>query len=110
MYFNYFLIVIYTFLSSLAALLWKKAASRNDSIKQLIFEESFLYIGGICYLASSIGSIIALKYLPYSTVYFFSALTYVWSIILAKTYLKEKISFSQIIATMLILSGVFLIT
>lgn len=106
----YFFILCYTFLSSLAALFLKKAANKEKKLSQLIFFDNFLYIGGFLYLIASIGSIIALKYLPYSTVYFLSSFTYVWSILLAKFYLNEQIDSNKIISICFIVSGVLLIS
>ncbi len=96
-------------MSSLAALFLKTASGNNKNIIQLIFFDVHFYLGGLLYFGASLGTIIALKYLAYSTVYFFSAFTYIWSVILAKIFLQEKISFNKVTAIGLILIGILFI-
>lgn len=105
----YFIIILYTFISSLAAIFLKKASDKNKSFLSLCFGDKHFYIGGVLYFLASIGTIIALKYLPYGIVYALSSITYCWTLILAYLILSEKITKIKIIAIIIILTGVFLL-
>lgn len=105
----YLLIIGYTFLASLAALLLKKASEKQNSFKGLLFFDFYFYMGGMFYFLASIGTIIALKHMSYLLVYFLSALTYVWSVVLGVIVLKEAMSLRKIIAIGLIFMGIILL-
>ncbi len=108
--FRYYLLVIgYTFLSSFAAFFLKKASIKERKGNQILFLKPFFYLGVALYFIASIGSIIALKYLSYSTVYFMSAFTYIWSMLLGITLLKENLNAMKTISILLIITGIFLI-
>ncbi len=105
----YLLIIGYTFLASLAALLLKKASERQDNVKGLLFFDPYFYMGGMFYFLASIGTIIALKHMSYLLVYFLSALTYVWSVVLGVSILKETITLRKIFAVGFIFIGIILL-
>lgn len=105
----YLLILFYTFLSSLAAFFLKKISNnKNLSIKSILLDIN-IYIGGFLYFVSAILTIIALMELPYNIVYSLSALTYVWSIIVAKMFFDEKLSMNKVLSILLIILGVCLV-
>ena len=87
---------------------FKKGAENVDNFLSLIFNFK-IYIGGFFYVTAAILNIFVLKYLPYSIVLPLTAMTYIWTMILAKIALGEKITSNKIIGTILIILGSLLI-
>lgn len=106
----YIFIGIYTLFSSIAALFLKRASDTKLPFVRLIFFNKDFYIGIGLYFLASVGSIVALKYLPYSVVYSLSAMTYIWTLIIARIFLKEELSRQKIVGVSFIFVGVFCIT
>lgn len=100
-------IIIMTLLGSFGGFFFKK--STNGTTILSILKNKFLYIGGIVYLGSAILNIIVLKYMPLSVVLPMTAITYIWSMIISRFVLKEKITLFKIWGMMAIISGVVLI-
>lgn len=101
----YLLIVFYTFLGSLGALFLKKS---TKNLKKILLS-CYFYIGGLFYVLGALGSIIALRILPYGIVYSMSGLTYLWTSLLGLFYLKEELTKRKFIGSLCILLGVILI-
>jgi drug/metabolite transporter (DMT)-like permease len=95
-------------LSAVAALFLKKASDAKLKLINFLFFNLHFYIGLGLYFFASLGSIIALKYLPYGIVYALSSTTYVWTLVLSRIFLSEKITRNKVFSVMLILSGIFL--
>ena len=68
-----------------------------------------LYIGGILYVIAAVLNIVALKYLPYSIVLPLTAITYIWTIIISRLMLKEKVNKEKVIGIILIIIGAIFI-
>lgn len=85
---------------------------KNDIIYPLILllENVYLYYGGILYILAAILNIFVLKYLEYSIVLPLTAITYIWTMLISKIYLKEKITKLKILGVILIVIGSYLIT
>jgi len=103
----YFLLLLMTQLGALAGFFLKKTSSTR-TLKELLCCKH-LYGGAILYLASAIINIYVLRYLAYSVVLPLTSITYVWTMILARTFLGEKISYRKRIGVLLILIGSFAI-
>jgi drug/metabolite transporter (DMT)-like permease len=101
------LIFLLTFLGSLAALFLKKA-SESKNVKTLILNVNF-YIGGALYCGAAIINIYVLRYLNYSTVLPLTSLTYIWTMIVSRSVLKEKLNPKKIVGVIGILIGAILI-
>ncbi|GHU97763.1 permease [Spirochaetia bacterium] len=101
------LLVIMTLLGSVAALFLKKA-SAYKGIKKIL-SNSNLYIGGGLYFIAALINIFVLQYLNYSTVLPLTSLTYIWTMLLSRFVLKEKISIQKSIGVVGILIGSMLI-
>lgn len=104
----YLIFPIMTFLGALGGFFFKKGAERIDNFLSLILNWQ-IYVGGIFYVIAALLNILALKYLPYSIVLPLTAMTYIWTMIIAKLAFNEKITFNKIIGTMLIIIGSVLI-
>jgi len=100
----YVLILIMTLTASFASLFLKKSTV-NRAILSIITNK-YLYIGGSLYVLVAFFNIWILKLLPYSVVVPLGSITYIWTMIIAGVFLKEKIGAGKIIGVLLILAGV----
>jgi drug/metabolite transporter (DMT)-like permease len=96
-----------TVMGSVAALFFKRA-SLSGSLSHLLLNVN-LYIGGGIYLVSAVICIIALRYLEYSVVLPITSLTYVWTLIIAGIFLKEKVTKRKVMGLVFIVCGAALI-
>lgn len=97
-----------TLIGALAALFLKKA-SVFKSVKRLFLNYNF-YFGGFLYFITALINIYVLKYLDYSVVLPFTALTYFWTMIISRIFLKEVLSMRKVIGLVSIIIGVWVIT
>ncbi|MGG5460372.1 EamA family transporter [Clostridium sp. B9] len=104
----YLIFPIMTFLGALGGFFFKKGSQNIENFLSLILNWK-IYIGGIFYLTAALLNILVLKYLPYSIVLPLTAMTYIWTMIIAKIALYEKITRNKIIGTILIILGSVLI-
>lgn len=100
----YLLIPIATLLGSLGAFFFKRASEKIKDLKSLILNIN-LYVGGVFYVLGALINIVILKFLPYSIVPPLMSFTYVWTIIISKIFLKEKIKKTQIFGVILLVLG-----
>ena len=100
----YFLFPIMTLLGALGGYFFKKGADNLNGLLSLILNWR-VYLGGIFYVSAALLNIIALKFLPYSIVLPLTAMTYIWTMIISKVALGEKITRNKIIGTILIIIG-----
>lgn len=97
-----------TWLGALGGFFLKKASEfsfeteRRAVIIRLLFGVGLYGFGAIL-------NIIALQYLPYTTVFPLTAITYIWTMLLSFWLLKERIGVRKIIGVLLILSGAFVL-
>jgi len=100
----YFLIITSTLTAAIASFSLKK--STNGGTVLSIIVNKYLYIGGFLYIISALFNIWILKRMPYSVVVPLGSFTYIWTMIIAGIFLKEKIGIGKIIGVVLIFSGV----
>ena len=93
-----------TLLGALGGYFFKKGAENLNGIVSLILNWRD-YIGGIFYVSAAILNIVVLKFLSYSIVLPLTAMTYIWTMIISKIALGEKITKNKIIGTILIILG-----
>lgn len=103
----YLLIPVMTLMGAVASIFFKKASSGNG-LKAVICNIN-LYIGGFLYLASAVINIIVLRYLNYSVVLPLTSITYIWTMILTYSILKEKITAKKIFGVGCIVLGAVLV-
>lgn len=103
----YIVLIIMTIVGSVASLFLKKA-SGSESIIELLKNKN-IYIGGFLYLASAILNIYILKYLDYSVVLPLTSITYIWTLVISYSILKEKISYKKVAGVICILIGALII-
>ena len=100
---NYLGIIIMGFIAAVASYFLKKATN-NDTLKALLRCKS-LYVGGFLYVLAALITVYLLQVLPYSVVVPLSSVTYIWTMVLSKKLLGEKVSPQKIIGVALILFG-----
>jgi len=105
----YHLVVIIITLTSAFASLALKKSTTNGTIISIVTNKN-LYIGGLLYVAAAFLNIWILKKLPYSVVVPLGSITYIWTMLIAYFFLKEKIGIGKIIGIFLIIAGVVCIT
>lgn len=103
----YVILIGGTMLGALASMLFKQASEKEEIIK--VLWDIRLYIGGFLYLASALIDIYVLRFLDYSAALPFTAITYIWTLILACVVLKEKISGKKILGVGMIVLGAILV-
>lgn len=100
----YLLFPLMTLLGALGGFFFKKGAQNLNGILSLITNWK-VYVGGIFYVSAALLNILALKFLPYSIVLPLTGMTYIWTMIISKIALGEKITRNKIIGTILIILG-----
>lgn len=91
--------------ASVASFFLKKATANGLRISTLLMTP-YLYMGGGLYVVSSLMNLYLLRRLPYSLVVPLGALTYIWTLILSRRFLGERITRQKILGIVLILVGV----
>jgi drug/metabolite transporter (DMT)-like permease len=90
--------------ASFASFFLKK--STNGGTVLSIIKNKYLYIGGFLYVIAALFNIWLLQKMPYFVVVPLGSICYIWTMIIAGFFLKEKIGMGKIIGVLLILSGV----
>lgn len=103
----YFMIIIMTLMGATASLFLKKASISNGILDMI--KNPNLYIGGFIYVASAGINIYILRFLNYSVVLPMTSITYIWTMILSSSILKEKISRRKIFGVGLIVMGAVMV-
>lgn len=98
------IIILMTLLGSFGGFFFKKSTGGITIVS--IIKNKFLYIGGILYVAAAVLNIIVLKYMPLSIVLPMTAITYIWSMIISRIILKEKITIFKLAGMISIIIGV----
>ena len=106
--FLYIFIIFMTFFGALGALCFKKAVN-NVVEERLLLINPFIYAGLFCYITSAFLNIVLLNFLDYSILYPMTAITYIWSMFLARCCLGEKITVRKIIGVIWVLIGILML-
>lgn len=104
----YIILIIMTLIGAIASFSLKKASSTDGLFNML--KHKPLYLGGGLYLISALLNIYVLRYIDYSIVLPLTAITYVWTMILSRVFLGEKMSMKKATGVCLIAIGAFLLT
>ena len=100
----YFLVVVMTFTATFASFFLKKSTGGGTILS--IIRNKYFYIGGFLYVLVALFSVWLLKKLPYSAFLPLGSICYIWTMIIAYIFLKEKINKGKIIGVIFILCGV----
>lgn len=104
----YLLLIIMTLMGAFAGFFLKKASANLELSIKKILKNKYLYVGGILYLLSAFLNIYILSYMDYSIVLPLTSVTYIWTMIISKFMLNEKITKLKIGGVCAIIIGVLL--
>jgi len=109
-WYAFLLIMIATLIGAVGALYLKKGAAelKGSLLKKILTKN--LWFGLFLYGIASLFSFIALKNDNLSAVYALTSMSYIWVILIARKYLKEKINIYKWIGVCCIILGVVLLT
>jgi len=94
--------------ASFASFFLKKSTTGGTVISIII--NKYLYIGGFLYIIAALFNIWILKKMPYFVVVPLGSICYIWTMLIAGFFLKEKIGIGKITGVLLIIFGVICIT
>ncbi len=95
-------------LASFGSFFLKKATEDGLSPFVLIRKPA-LYLGGVLYVASALLNLYLLKLYPFSFVVPLGALTYIWTLVISRIWLKETVRVEKIAGICLIIAGVAMV-
>lgn len=104
----YLAVILMTLIGASGAFFFKRSAVKANGIFSLVWIPSF-YLGGFLYGLSALFDVILLRYVDYTILYPMTAITYIWSLIISKIFLGEKITKNKIVGVALICLGVVLL-
>jgi drug/metabolite transporter (DMT)-like permease len=81
-----------------------KKGSGFKGIRQM-FRQKFLWLGGAMYVATVALGIVMLRYYDLTVMVPFGALTYVWSLLIGRFLLKERVTTRKAAGVALIIAG-----
>ena len=103
----YILILPMTLIASFASFFFKKSSAGGTIFN--IIRNKYFYIGGFLYVITAFCNIWLVKRMPYSMLVPMGSICYIWTMLIAYLFLKEKIGMGKIIGVFLILSGLICI-
>jgi len=103
----YIIIILTTFFVSFGSF-FTKLSTGKKTIKSIITSK-YLYIGALSYLVAALIIIWILRRMPYSIVVPLGSFSFIWTMFIARIFLKEKIGIGKIFGILFILGGVFCI-
>jgi len=105
---NYIAVIIMTIAAAFAGFFLKKSTKTGKII--CILKSKYLYTGGGLYIFSSLLNIWLLKRMSFHIIVPLGSLCFIWTMFIAKLFLKENIGIGKIAGLLLIICGVILIT
>lgn len=103
-----FLCIVFTLSGAFGGYFFKKAASESSGIIKIVWNP-FLYIGGLFYVFGAVLNILLLKELKYTIVLPLTSITYVWTLVISRIYLKEKVTRKKLAGVSFIVMGAILL-
>ena len=98
-------------IGAFASYFFKKASSGMGSFNvAALIRAKALWIGGMLYIVAAVNNIFLLGYLDYSILLPMSSITYIWTMLIAKRFLDEKITKRKIIGVCAIVIGAIMIS
>jgi multidrug transporter EmrE-like cation transporter len=104
---NYALVLISSLAAAFASY-FLKIASGSGKIPAIL-KSRYLYVGGALYTASAFISIALLKRMPFSVLLPLGGICYVWTILISRGFLGERIGARKIAGIALIITGIALV-
>ena len=104
----YALLVLLTLLEAAGSVYLKKATAADGIIG--IIKTPVFYLGGFLYFAAAVLNIYVLRFLDYSVAFPLKAVTYIWTVLLAYVFFREKLTGRKLAGVLLIIGGAVLIS
>lgn len=98
------IILVMTILGATASYFLKKASAHTGIAAML--KNRNIYLGGSLYVIAALLNVYVLRFMDYSIVLPLTSITYIWTMIIAHWFLKEKITQRKIIGVFCIVVGV----
>lgn len=106
---KYFLVVILmTVLGAFGAYFFKIGSEKMQGLFSLVKIKT-IYVGAVFYVLAALLNVYVLMFLPFSIVLPFTAVSYIWSTLIASAFLKEKITKYKLIGLGCIVIGAVLL-
>ena len=103
-----FLCMVFTLLGAFGGYFFKKAASESRGIVRIALSP-YLYAGGLCYVSGALLNILLLRELRYTVVLPLTSITYVWTLVISRILLKEKVTYRKLSGVAFIILGAVLL-
>ena len=97
-----------TFFSSVGGYYLKKAADSMKGLLSLVANKYF-YVGVVLFCIGAGINIYGLRFIPYNIIMPLKSITYIWTILIARSFLNEKINKYKVAGIVTIIIGVILI-
>ncbi|MDO5707979.1 MAG: EamA family transporter [Andreesenia angusta] len=103
------IIIAMTLFGALGSFYLKKSADSMTNIFSLLKDKNF-YIGIILFCLGAVFNIYGLRFVDYSILFPIKSLAYIWTIIIARIFLNEKLTRYKLAGISLILIGVIVLS
>ena len=104
----YVLLIALTLFEALGSVYLKRASGADGLLKMIV--NPGLWAGGFLYFIAAVLNIYVLRFLDYSVAFPLKAFTYIWTVLLAYVFFREKITGRKLIGVTLIIVGAVLIS
>lgn len=98
------IILVMTILGATASYFLKKASAEKGIAAML--KKYNIYLGGILYVIAALLNVYVLRFMDYSVVLPLTSITYIWTMLIAYWFLKERITRRKIVGVFCIVVGV----
>lgn len=106
---NIILLIIMTLMAAIASIFLKKASQSIQNGIGMLITDFNLYVGGSLYVISALINIYILHHMEYSIALPMGSITYIWTLVLSTTILKEKITKNKVLGIVCICLGTIVI-
>ena len=97
--------ILMTLLGAMGSYYLKCATGRSSGLVRLAMSKWFM-LGGVLYFVSALLNIYLLRFIPYVVFLPLTAITYVWSMLLARVFLRERITAFKVVGIVTIFCGI----
>lgn len=96
--------------TAFASYFLKRTSDTKANSLAAFFTKKWLYFGIALYLAAAALNVLVLREADYSAVMPLASISYIWTLLIARLLLGERITWRKILGTALIVSGVVFVT
>lgn len=100
------LFLLITLMGAFASYFLKKS---SGGVLEII-KSPYFYVGGFLYVIAAVINVYILQFMDYTKVLPLTSLTYVWTLVIARIFLKESIEAKQYLGVLFIVCGALVIS